>query len=321
MSMEDSQTETQDLGAVLEGVFIPPSVDKDTILKAESYTYHSEIPASVATDKEGACILGVDEAGPMVYAISYCLKSDAGILKDHKFDDSKKLTPEVRSNLMRNLSTNGTALFSKVGWATTLLSPRDISAGMLRATSAGSYNLNAQAHDTTIKLIREIIAKGVNIQEIYVDTVGPPTTYQTKLQRLFPTATVTVTKKADSLFPIVSAASVCAKVTRDAALEECLEPEKEEDEKRRLPLGSGYPGDEKTKTWLKGNMDPVFGWNANVTRFSWATAKDMIEGKGAKVEVVWPEEVDDGEQLITGFFAAGDSGLGNWYGKSAAMDF
>ena len=47
-----------------------------------------------------------------------------------------------------------------------------------------------------------------------MDTVGDPGKYQSKLQELFPQLTIEVTKKADSLFPIVSAASICAKVLK-----------------------------------------------------------------------------------------------------------
>jgi len=46
-----------------------------------------------------------------------------------------------------------------------------------------------------------------------VDTVGDVSVYQKKLEENFPSVNVTVAKKADSLYSIVSAASICAKVS------------------------------------------------------------------------------------------------------------
>ncbi|KAK8086887.1 hypothetical protein PG994_001861 [Apiospora phragmitis] len=171
------------------------------------------------------CCLGVDEAGrgpvlgPMVYGVFYLPLplSDPLLKTTHHFDDSKVLTPSVRSALMETLCTPGTVLNQSCGWAVSNLSARDIGAHMLRPTAA--YNLNAQAMDATVALIEGVLARGVNVQEVYVDTVGQPAAYQKKLERVFPTVKITVAKKADSLYPCVSAASVCAKVTRDAALE------------------------------------------------------------------------------------------------------
>ena len=77
------------------------------------------------------------------------------------------------------------------------------------------YNLNTMSHDTAIDLVKLALEKGVQVAEIYVDTVGPPEKYQAKLQEIFPAQKVTVAKKADSLYPCVSAASICAKVCQN----------------------------------------------------------------------------------------------------------
>ena len=42
-------------------------------------------------------------------------------------------------------------------------------------------------------------------------------------------------------------------------------------------LGSGYPGDPKTKEWLQKNKDEVFGY-PNVVRFSWNTSVNALQG-------------------------------------------
>ena len=104
-----------------------------------------------------------------------------------------------------------------IGWAIHVLSPNFISTSMYRR---GKYNLNTMSHDTAIGLINKAIEAGVRVAEVYVDTVGPPDKYQAKLEAIFPELKITVAKKADSLYPCVSAASICAKVARDKALGE-----------------------------------------------------------------------------------------------------
>ncbi|RYO93393.1 hypothetical protein DL762_001092 [Monosporascus cannonballus] len=384
--------------------YIPPSIDAAATLAGESYTYFSPVPASLlppttttsasasaTTSSEGPrgppCVLGVDEAGrgpvlgPMVYGVFYLpAELSERLLKErHRFDDSKVLTPAVRTQLMRELCTPPShssdpalapaepTLHTHAGYAIASLSARSIGANMLR--SGSSYNLNAQAQDATADLVRGVMARGVDVREIYVDTVGPPAAYQARLQRLFPTARVTVAKKADSLYPCVSAASVCAKVTRDAALgvlyegrsragagsrkrklrEGEGEGQSEGGEKRRRGGeeeeeeeeggegrgeeqeeqggGAGYPSDARCTAWLRRNMHPVFGWGPEC-RFSWGTARDLLEGKGG-VRVEWPAVADDddeGMSRLTDFFV--DAGarekdadeLGSWFGTPAGLE-
>ncbi|CAG8738682.1 16108_t:CDS:2, partial [Dentiscutata heterogama] len=123
-----------------------------------------------------------------------------------------------------------------IAWSVRVLSPQDISWNMLKMNK---YNLNAQAHDTTIELIRQVLTQGVNVTEIYIDTVGPPESYKAKLSNIFPGIDIIVEKKADSKYPIVSAASICAKVTRDQILKHWTFVEKEL--KSSKIFGSGYP--------------------------------------------------------------------------------
>lgn len=53
---------------------------------------------------------------------------------------------------------------------------------------------------------------GPGLPQVFVDTVGPAEKYEAKLRQRFPGLEVTVRPKADGLFPVVSAASICAKV-------------------------------------------------------------------------------------------------------------
>ncbi|KAJ6171612.1 hypothetical protein N7470_000679 [Penicillium chermesinum] len=319
--------------------FIPPSVDTAQLVAGESYTYYT--PCPVAITPRGAagdagestpCVLGVDEAGrgpvigPMVYGAFYLpINLHHPLLaQDHSFDDSKVLTPGVRANLMRLLNTPGQKLYESCGYAIKSLSARDISTGMMKPGTA-VYNLNAQAMDATIEIIRGVVEeRKVNVQEVYIDTIGNPATYQQKLERIFPSLKITVAKKADSLYPCVSAASVAAKVTRDVALEVLykafIEAEQADNASEGLEgWGSGYPSDSKCVNWLRRNMDPIFGWG-NECRFSWGTVKEMLEAKGG-TRVDWPDEEEGVSQLNEFLLAAGPAkasgrtGLRDWYGS------
>ncbi|RUS35145.1 ribonuclease H-like domain-containing protein [Jimgerdemannia flammicorona] len=298
-----------------------------------SYTHQSPLPTIVKTSSNEPFILGVDEAGrgpvlgPMVYSVCFCAESKYEELKKMGFADSKTLKEDDRDSLFTVVERHP----DFVGWSVCVLSPQEISSGMLKKWVAVEkesskmicsrmlisssnikllstlswcqpdrvkYSLNDLAHDTTIKLIRETLDRGVNVAEIYVDTVGGPESYESKLSRIFPTINITVAKKADSTYPIVSAASICAKVTRDAVLRNWnfVEPSVEELVSREF--GSGYPSDPNTVKWLKENMDPVFGY-PNIVRFSWSTCYKLLESEA--VPVVWCDD-DNGHVPLTRMF-------------------
>ncbi|XP_055079415.1 ribonuclease H2 subunit A [Periophthalmus magnuspinnatus] len=247
----------------------------------------SQIP-SLCLEQD--CCLGIDEAGrgpvlgPMVYGICFCPVSKKENLKEMKVADSKTLTEAERENLFEKLDEAK----SFIGWALQILSPNTISTSMLQRSK---YNLNALSHDTAIGLVQFALDSGVQVKEIFVDTVGPAEKYEEKLSKLFPGITVTVRPKADSLFPVVSAASICAKVARDRVVkgwnfaEELGEVDTD--------YGSGYPNDPKTKAWLLKYLDPVFGYPQFV-RFSWSTAQTLMENKSAAVH--WDDDEEGGEK-------------------------
>ena len=108
-----------------------------------------------------------------------------------------------------------------------------------------------------------------------LDTVGQPDKYKAIVQRALndPSIEVIVESKADDTYPVVSAASICAKVTRDHALRDFVYKESKSFPKE---VGCGYPGDKITRGWLANSMDPVFGF-PSLVRFSWKTSYKMLE--------------------------------------------
>jgi ribonuclease HII len=86
------------------------------------------------------------------------------------------------------------------------------------------------------------------------------------ISNLAKTGKIISSHHADRKYPVVSAASIIAKVNRDRAIEKL---------RKNHDLGSGYPSDSKTmnfiKEWISQNGDlPVF------VRKSWKPVKILL---------------------------------------------
>ncbi|RXW25543.1 hypothetical protein EST38_g318 [Candolleomyces aberdarensis] len=304
--MSDSEEEEQ-----VSVLIVVPSAPGPSTPLTESYTYHSPKPTA-----PGPYMLGVDEAGrgpvlgPLVYGVAYCPVAYKDQLEELGFADSKTLTHEIRSSLLETLSSDP----SNLAWSVEVLwyaSPLSLTSLEHLLTnhflSSSSYLFPSQ--DATIHLIRTVIASGIHLSEVYVDALGSTDKYQSYLSSLFPGIEFTVTQKADSKFKIVGAASVAAKVTRDACIEGWyFEEDKPTTEgepvesKWSKGLGSGYPSDPNTVRWLKGAVDPVFGF-PKLVRFSWTTVKVLLDKEARGVK--W---TDEGQATLVKAFESG-SGL------------
>ncbi|AFZ80551.1 ribonuclease H1 large subunit, putative [Theileria equi strain WA] len=245
--------------------------------------YKSSLPS-----KETPVALGIDEAGrgpvlgAMVFGGFFCpigAESEAILKGDIKVDDSKKLNELAREYKFRQLHDE-TLPF---GLIADVVTPQYISYKMLQRTK---YNLNEMSHDTEISIIRHVISAGYNLKEIYVDTVGVESKYEAKLKNLFPNIHIKVAKKADSLFPVVSAASIVAKVVRDNIIK-CWS-----NSYGTSNIGSGYPGDAYTIRFLSENLHKIFGF-PDIVRFSWRTASDMLNDQKRSAIFNWYDDLEE----------------------------
>ncbi|KAJ9124964.1 hypothetical protein QFC24_002896 [Naganishia onofrii] len=195
-----------------------------------SYSYHSALPLEdVMTVKEDGesvketWIMGIDEAGR---GPAYCPKSFQVELEELGFDDSKALSPETRDRLW-----NAFTEYPNLCYSSNILSPQDISKHMLKRVP---FNLNRQAEPAKCFVgIDDRFDTGYAEArgEHHGHALGPAPAWEAKLSEIFPELTFTVRPKADSLYKVVSAASIIAKVTRDRIIENWIHPESP-----RLPM-------------------------------------------------------------------------------------
>lgn len=210
--------------------------------------------------------MGIDEAGrgpvigPMVYACCLWPTHKTEEFSRLGFADSKKLKESQRENLFEIIKEN-----PSIKWETRVVTSEIISTKMLGKLKT---SLNVLSEDAACSLITSFSSvQKVRIKTVYVDTLGKPETYRLKLTERFPHLTFVVESKADDTYPVVSAASICAKVTRDSYIKQYKVKYGE--------IGCGYPSDPKTRTFLSTILDPVLGFDPKLVRISWKTCEEF----------------------------------------------
>lgn len=210
-------------------------------------------------------LCGVEEAGrgPVIGPLVMCgvliKEEDEDKLRAIGAKDSKLLTPRTREFLFDQIK--GMIKDYKI----VIIQPAEIDQVLLSEDS----NLNWLEADTSAKIINDLKPDKA-ILDCPSPNIKAYTAYIRK--KLDNKKTVLVAEhKADVNWPVVSAASILAKVTRDREIEKIKK-------KIGMEFGSGYPSDEITKGFLKKHYKDF----PEIFRKTWSSYKRVAGIKDQK---------------------------------------
>lgn len=208
--------------------------------------------------EESVRVLGIDEAGrgcvlgDLFIAGFFAEDPDEMALREAGAADSKAISAKKRVAVRERLSPLGTA-----------------SVRMVTPTQIDKNNLNQLEEQVIVEMVREM-----RPDVVLLDALGHPSTLpglQRRLQAALPNDLEpewVIEPKADATYAVVGAASIFAKTARDEALADLRTSFGD--------LGSGYPGDPKTKSWLEEWADTGAPWPPFV-RTRWATVTNLAQ--------------------------------------------
>jgi ribonuclease HII len=209
----------------------------------------------------GLRVCGVDDAGrgavigPLVIAGVVIDVEEVSRLKSLGVKDSKLLSPTSRLKLapeIKRIVENHHVV---------QLSPVEIDQVVETGKKLNRLNrLEARAMAKVITALRPDVAY-VDASDVLPERFGQHVTEEVPFN-----VKVISEHKADKTYPVVSAASIVAKVERDNAIEEL--------KKKHGDLGSGYASDPKTIRFLEGWIRD-YGSFPNFVRKSWKPAKKL----------------------------------------------
>jgi len=209
-------------------------------------------------------ICGIDDSGrgpvlgPMIL-VGVCVEEkDEEKLKSIKVKDSKLLTPKKRQELYKKI------LKIAKSYEISITQPLEID-----STNYQGISLNDLEGIKAVEIINVL-----KPDKAFLDCPSPnKKAWQNFIYERLKNKKVEliVEHKADQKFPVVSAASIIAKVTRDEEIEKIKKQVK-------VDFGSGYSHDEKTIKFLKENLEKY----PEIFRKTWATVKNLKKEKKQK---------------------------------------
>jgi ribonuclease HII len=213
----------------------------------------------ILISKKNSLIAGIDEAGrgpvigPMVICALAIERDNIKDLVHLGVKDSKVLSPKKRLSL-----------YSEIEKISTQITVKHLSAAEIDELRK-NFTLNEIEQKMMIKLIKDM---KITPDEIYIDAADVNAErYGKAFKEEFSNSKIVSRHQADKHYPVVSAASIIAKVQRDQAVEKMAKKIGED-------IGSGYPADPKTKKFLRN----YYAKNKNFPPFvreSWDTIKKL----------------------------------------------
>lgn len=211
-------------------------------------------------------VLGIEEAGrgpivgPMIIAGAMFKVSDEKRLRELGVKDSKLLSPKKREDL-----------FPKISEITKKQKMIEVSPQEIDQRFAVNINLNELEAIKFVELINELKP---DIAIVDCPSPNPSGFLKYMSQFLTHECKIVCENHADTNYPEVAAASILAKVTRDAKIAEIEKIVK-------VPIGVGYPHDSTTLKFVEQALNKK-EWLNKYVRKSWLTFQNIKNGKEQK---------------------------------------
>ena len=212
-------------------------------------------------------ICGIDEAGrgPLVgpLVIAGVLFENEDQLLKMKIKDSKQLSPKKRDEFADKIRNYA----------------KKIEIIVIPASDIDDMRKSMTINEIEVFAFSKVI-ENLKPYICYVDSadVDEKRFGREILSRLSIKPKIISKHKADEIYPVVSAASIIAKTTRDNEVQKI---EKELQKKLNLPLGSGYPADPITMKFIHSWFEK-YKHLPSCVRHSWKTTKKIIDASKIK---------------------------------------